>query len=125
MPRNVLSDMSSPAASQKLFSPTFLREALTQEVHRLLSLQYARPILEALEANPGGQDVRWLDVKIVGTAGSARTAYVVVQKLSEAGWLAPKAGSKPQLWVLTPRGRDALHFARQGDSIGKGGAGVH
>jgi hypothetical protein len=116
--------MSISTAPQRLFSPTFLQEALTQEVHRLLSLQYARPILEAMEAHADGVTTRWLDVHVVGDGGSAKTAYVVVRKFEQAGWVAPRKGPNGQLFVLTSRGQEALGLARRGDSIGNGGVGV-
>ncbi len=115
--------MSASTGAQRLFSQTFLQEALAQEVHRLLSLQYARGILEALDEHHEGLDVRWFDVKVVGVEGSGRTAYVVVKKLSAAGWISSRAGTKPQRWLLTPKGKEALDLARQGDSIGNGGRG--
>ena len=90
---------------------------MTQEVHRLLSLEYVRPILEALASHPEGLATRWLDVKVVGVDGSGRTAYVAVSKLSRAGWITGRPGSRPKLWVLSARGKEALEFARKADSI--------
>lgn len=117
--------VSGTTASQKLFSPAFLQDTLTQEVHRLLSLQYARPILEALSDHPEGLDTRWLDVRVVGVDGSARTAYVLVGKLEGAGWVESRVGSKPKRWILTTRGKEALAFAQHGDLIGKRGVGAN
>jgi hypothetical protein len=116
--------MSMSTAMQRLFSPAFLQEALAQEVHRLLSLQYARGILQALDEHPEGLEGRYFDVKVVGLDGSGRSAYVVLKKLQAAGWITVKSGSKPKLWMVTPKGREALELDHRSDSIGSGGVGV-
>lgn len=115
--------MSASTVTQRLLPPTFLQEALAQEVHKLLSLKYARPILEALAGHIEGLEVRWLDVKVVGLEGSSKTASVVAKKLRAAGWVTPKPGTKPERLVLTAKGREALELAQKGDSIGSSGVG--
>jgi hypothetical protein len=121
--RTVGNDMSASTAIQKLFSQDFLEEALNEEAHRLLSLNYARKTLEALEAHPAGLSVRWIDVNVVGVDGSSRSADVIVKKLAAPGWLAqvPRVGKAPQLWVITPKGAEILRQDRQHDSSGKKG----
>jgi hypothetical protein len=112
------------ASAQRLLSPTFITDALTQEVHQLLSLTHIRQILEALESAPDGRTARWLDVHVVGEAGSAKTAFVGLNRLAEAGWAEARGRKGARVWVITERGRAALNYARSGDSIGKGGVGV-
>lgn len=114
---NVDYNMSISTPVQGLFSLNFLEETLTEEVHRLLSLRYGRRVLEALEDHPEGFDIRWFDVNVVGTEGSARTAFTLVKRLAAAGWVAPRPGPRPKRWVLTKKGREALQLARQGDRI--------
>lgn len=117
--------MSISISAQKLSSPTFLKDALTQEVNRLLSRDYARASLEAFEAHPEGLTTRWIDIRVVGLEGSAKSAYEIVKDFLKIGWLAPKGGKKAQLWILTERGKAALEYARQGDSVENEAAGDH
>lgn len=105
----------------KLLSGEFVKEALTQEVHRLLSLGYAREILDALAAAPQGRSARWIDVKVVGEEGSSKTAFVLLNRFLDAGWAIPKGPKGSRIWSITDKGRHALEYARQGDSFGRAG----
>lgn len=104
-------------SAQGLLSPTFVAEALTQEVHQLLSLGYVRQILEALADAPDGRSARWLDVHVVGDTGSPKSAFVSLNRLAEAGWAASRGPKGSRVWSVTDRGRRALEYARHGDAI--------
>lgn len=111
-------------SAQELLSRTFIDDALTEEVHQLLSSPYVRKILEALEIAPDGLTARWIDIHVVGEEGSGKTAYVTLNRLGEAGWASYRGPKGSRVWSITDRGRRALGYARNGDSIGIQGAGV-
>ena len=112
------------ASAQGLLSRTFIDDALTQEVHQLLSSPYVRKILEALESASNGLTARWIDVHVVGEEGSGKTAYVTLNRLGDAGWASYRGPTGSRVWSITDRGRKALVYAREGDSIGNDGVGV-
>lgn len=112
------------ASAQGLLSPRFVAEALTQEIHQLLSLEYGRRILEALSVAPAGRTARWIDLRVIGESGSSKSAFVTLNRLKEAGWAESVGPKGSRIWSITDRGRKALAYARAGDSIGNGGVGV-
>lgn len=105
------------ASAQGLLLPRFVAEALTQEIHQLLSLAYVRQILEALDDAPTGRTARWIDVHVVGDAGSPKSAFAGLNRLAEVGWAVPKGPKGARVWSISERGRKALAYARNGDSI--------
>lgn len=107
--------MTAPAV--RLLSPTFVADTLTQEIHELLSLVYARRILEALEEAPDGRSARWIDVHVVGDSGSPKSAFAGLNRLEIAGWAVPKGPKGSRVWSITDRGRRVLNYAREGDSL--------
>jgi len=111
--------------AQGLLSPAFVLDTLTQEVHQLLSLAYVRQILEALSESPKGLTARWIDVHIVGDTGSPKSAFVSLNRLAEAGWAASKGPKGSRVWNVTERGRKALGYAREGDTLAKYGGPGH
>lgn len=111
-------------SSQGLLPRTFIEDALTQEVHALLSLAHAREILQALDSSSDGRTARWIDVNVIGESGSAKTAYVTLNRLARVGWAQSQGPKGSRVWTITERGRRALAYARQGDSIGNAGVGV-
>ena len=111
-------------SAQRLLSRTFIDDTLTQEVHQLLSSPYVRKILEALDAAPDGLTARWIDIHVVGEEGSGKTAYVTLNRLGDAGWASYRGPTGSRVWSITDRGRKALVYAREGDSIGNDGVGV-
>lgn len=111
-------------SAQGLLSRTFIDDALTQEVHQLLSSPYVRKILEALVTARDGLTARWIDIHIVGEEGSGKTAYVTLNRLGDAGWASYRGPRGSRIWSVTDRGRKALLYAREGDSIGNGGVGA-
>ncbi|MFZ0890869.1 MAG: hypothetical protein WB778_05200 [Thermoplasmata archaeon] len=104
---------------QRLLATTFVTDTLMQEVHRLLSSEHVRSLLDELDKHTPGLTARWVDVHIVGETGSSKTAYEILKRLSEAGWVTQVQGSKPQVWKLSAKGRQALDYARAGDSLEK------
>jgi hypothetical protein len=112
-------------SARRLLSEKFIADTLTQEVHQLLSLTHLREILEALEDSAAGRSARWLDVHVVGDQGSAKTAFVTLNRLAEAGWVTSKGPKGSRAWVISDRGRRALAYARAGDSIGIDGIEGH
>jgi len=110
-------------STQGLLSRSFVADALTQEVHELLSRTHVRPILEALGATADGRAARWVDIHVVGESGSPKTAFVTLNRLAKAGWVVPRGPKGSRVWTITDRGRRALEYSRQGDSIGNGGVG--
>lgn len=110
--------------AQRLLRPTYIAQTLTKEVNELLGLTYTRPILEYLDGKgDAGATLREIDVKAVGTSGTPKSASDTVGKLTKAGWVERRT-NKRIVFRLTPRGRDALAYARQGDGLSTGnGAG--
>jgi DNA-binding PadR family transcriptional regulator len=102
------------STAQRILSPKFILRELTDGIHKLLSLKYTKAILERLEKEPGGMTFREVDVKIIGTEGSPGSADSTLKKLKEVGWVENKNSS----YLITKRGREALNYARQGDSLG-------
>jgi len=109
--------MSASTSPKGLFAPTFIRDTLSQEVHRLLSLDYCRETLEALAIAPEGRSTRWIDVHVVGDKGSGKTAYILVRKLSAAGWIEERGRSERRAWFLADRGRQILEADRATDKV--------
>lgn len=110
--------------AERLLSPTFVADALSQEVHEILSLTHVRPILEALDAAPEGKSARWIDIHIIGETGSPKTAFVTLNRLAKVGWAVSRGPKGSRMWSITDRGRRALKYSRQGDSIASGDADV-
>jgi DNA-binding HxlR family transcriptional regulator len=102
------------ATAQRILSPKFILQELTDEIHKLLGLKYTRAILQRLENEPDGMTFREVDVKIIGSEGSPGSADSTLKKLKEVGWVENKNSS----YVITKRGREALTYARQGDGLG-------
>lgn len=110
------------ATAQKILKPEFILQELTEEIHRVLGRKYARAILEALDTQPDGMSFRSVDVNIVGVHGSPSSASKTLKKLVAVGWVEKKNNS----YFIIDRGRQALGYAKQGDSLSsmevKGGA---
>jgi len=100
--------------------PTFIADALTAEVHQVLSLTHARAILEALESARDGRSARWLDIQVIGESGAPKTVFTTLNRLAEVGWASPIGRKGARVWTITDRGRRALEFARSGDSLEDG-----
>ncbi len=107
------------ALAKRILSPQYILEELSDEVHKLLGLTYTRPILENLLKAPDGLSFRAIDVLVIGTAGSAGTAAATLKKLASAGWVEKKGNEKrgDSRYHITNRGREALAYAKQGDSL--------
>jgi hypothetical protein len=100
-------------AAQRILSQKFILQELTDEIHKLLSLKYTRPILEGLEKEPEGMSFRMVDVRIIGVEGSPGSASKTLKKLIEVGWVE----NKNDVYVITKRGREALGYSRQGNGL--------
>src|SRR5438552_18317749 len=106
-------------SAKRILSPRYILQELADEVHKLLSLTYTRPILEALLKEPAGLSFRGIDVGVVGATGSAGSAAATLRKLIDAGWVEKKENPKKgdTRYHLTKRGREALTYAKQGDGL--------
>lgn len=101
------------ALAERILSQSFILQELTAEIQKLLGLKYTRPILEALCERESGMSFREIDVGIIGVAGSAGSASKTLKKLTAAGWVT----DKNERYIVTKKGREALLYARQGDSL--------
>ena len=104
---------------QRLLATAFVVDTLMQEIHRLLSSEHVRTLLDELDKQSSGLTARWVDVHIVGETGSSKTAYEVLKRLSQAGWVTHVQGSQPRAWKISAKGRQALEYARAGDALEK------
>lgn len=105
-------------SAKRLLSPTFVADALTQEVHELLALAHVRDILEALDSSSEGRTARWIDIHIIGESGSPKTAFANLNRLAAAGWALHQGPKGARIWKITDRGRKALEYSKKGDSFG-------
>lgn len=103
------------AAARRILSPKFIEQELTDEINKLLGLKYTRAILEALE-KCDGLPFRALEVRVIGEHGSANTASRTLKKMIAFGW----AENNSYVYCITKRGREALSYARQGDTLSPG-----
>ena len=91
----------------------FIREELTDEIHRLLGLAHAVPILRYLK-NKGKSGAGWkeLDRKVVGNSS---TTDKTLKQLVQANWVQKKGTDRRGAYVLTERGERALAYHEQGE----------
>jgi DNA-binding HxlR family transcriptional regulator len=99
--------------AEKILSPIFIQEELTDEIHKLLGRKYTIPILKGLAKANEGLGFRWIDVEIVGTDGSGSTARKTLTDLMEVGWVKQKG--QRGMYHITDRGRKALSYANEGE----------
>ncbi|MFQ6060549.1 MAG: hypothetical protein ACE5KV_04510 [Thermoplasmata archaeon] len=109
--------------AEKILSPRFIEEELTDRIHEMLARKYVTAILRYLKDHPEGVGFRQIDVEVVGAKGSVSTTRNTLKDLIDVGWVEQKEKSP---YFITEKGKEALIYSRKGEGLisnGNGGGG--
>lgn len=101
------------STSSGLLSADYAERILTREVHVVLGLAYARPILEYLASVHEPVSFRDIDVVAVGRGGSSRSTSETLKRLRAISWVSHEDSK----YLITTLGSEALAYAKIGDPL--------